>query len=108
MALSGAKSVVHEPGRDVFTFDNPPLSEVACGVGFASPSGLTTVEIGRFWNKIADEYPRSEVAPPLPHPGVPFMMTTIPSPRAIFRSKDGGRVVQVQPNWFLFNWVRLK
>jgi uncharacterized protein (TIGR04255 family) len=105
MAPSGAAS---ETGRDIVSFDNPPLSEVACGVGFANRAGLTPIEIGRFWTKIVNEYPRSEVAPPLPYPGVPFMIITIPSPRMIFRTENGSQVLQIQPNWFLFNWVRAK
>lgn len=108
MARSSAKSVVHHAGRDIFTFDNPPVSEVACGVGFTSPPQLNAAELGRYWNKIAAEYPRSEVSPPLPQPGIPFIVTTMPSPRMQFRTSDGSRVVQVQTNWFLFNWVRAK
>jgi len=108
MARSGAKSTVHKPGRDLFTFDSPPLSEVACGISFQGLPKLTVAEIGRYWaTRLLDEYPRSEVQAPLPQPGFPFLIMS-PAPRMLFRTVDGSRVVQVQSNWFLFNWVRTK
>jgi uncharacterized protein (TIGR04255 family) len=107
MVQSGAKSVVDDAAGDLVTFDRPPLSEVVCGVGFPAPSGLNSGELGRYWARISAEYPRSDEGPPIAQAGVPFMIGPL-TPRLLFRSDDGSRVVQVQSNWFLFNWVRVK
>ena len=43
-------------------YEEPPLNEVVMGVSIAPIVGLHTQHIGRFWEKIASKYPKSEQA----------------------------------------------
>jgi uncharacterized protein (TIGR04255 family) len=98
----------HSPEEHILTFDRPPVSEVVCGVGFSALEKFSVAEAGRYWARIAARYPLSEIAAPLPPPGVPFSLPAMQWPRQLFRSPDATNVVQLQNTWFLFNWVRTK
>src|SRR5262249_47509507 len=108
MALLGEQPTPNDNAvQGSVTFDRPPLSEVVFGVGYRPIAKLNSAEIGRYWAKIVDKFPRSDEVMPVPQPGVPFVVGT-PVPRLMFRAADASRVVQIQPDWFLFNSVRVK
>jgi uncharacterized protein (TIGR04255 family) len=46
-------------------FDRPPVAEVACGILFGTTVPLRAAHIGLYWQRIRDEFPRIEEAPPL-------------------------------------------
>jgi uncharacterized protein (TIGR04255 family) len=87
-------------------FKNPPVSEVACGIGFIPPPRLTGEAISRYRDKISDRYPHCETTAPLPQPDLPFMFTAAARPGMLFRTAAGNRILQIQPHSFSFNWVR--
>ena len=90
-------------------FDNPPVSEVVCGLGFQNPADYSTPHMGLFWSSIRDEFPHVQVSPPLPPPGPITLVAsdTPPPPRYILKNKGGNELIQVQDTWFFYNWVRL-
>jgi hypothetical protein len=90
--------VAHDPARDIVTFDRPPVSEVVVGAGFTNPDRLNVAEIGRYWAKVAEQYPTSELGVPLPPPGSPFPLGLVNSPRLLLRSQDGTKLIQAQEN----------
>ena len=94
----------HDPDLDIVTFDRPPVSEVVAGVGFAASPDLSIVELGRYWGVVADRFPTYELAPPIPAAGIPFPISA--APRLVLRNRTGTKIVQLQENWLLFNWVR--
>ena len=99
-------------------FNKPPVVEVACGILFANPNLIKSVDIGRFWQLIKKDFPRAEEAPPLDPlvednntMGLGFhqMMSFAhlpPMRRVWFISEDGRSLIQVQSDRFLFNWKR--
>lgn len=97
----------YDPKQDIVTFDHPPLNEVAIGIGFDPIPGFSTVEGGRFWGEVAEEYPNSEIAPPIPVSGMgTIQFSTTPTGRIILRNLNRTKILQIQDSWFFFNWVK--
>lgn len=100
---------------------NPPVVEVVLGVQFVTLPRITSSHYGVFWAKYLDanEWPEATDAGPLPEqfemfdarpawgqPQVRLMLAPPEAPRVMFRSADEERVIQIQPNRFLYNWRR--
>jgi uncharacterized protein (TIGR04255 family) len=71
--------------------------------------GWTTPLFGLYWTLIRSEYPFSLTAPPLPsiHPG-PLEFVDPNLIRCRFVDKSDNNLIQLQPNWFLRNWRKVK
>ncbi|MDP1795471.1 MAG: TIGR04255 family protein, partial [Acidimicrobiales bacterium] len=72
--------------------------------------------LGEFWHQVRDEFPIVETQPPYEMPIETLadevqaetarveLLESLPIPRLWFRSEDGTQLLQVQSNWFAFNW----
>ena len=94
-------------------FRKPPVSEVAVGVQFGTPT-LNPVHLGLFYQRVRAKFPNIQVQPPLspasetfgPAPPVPFAFPMIGalSPRLWFVSDDDTSLIQLQADRLIFNW----
>lgn len=92
---------------DLADYDRPPVIEVVYGAMFAPLPAWKLPHVGVFWQRIADEFPRCEHAPPITGRDDFVDLTTgLPIPRAWLISAADDRLVQLQPGRFLFNWRR--
>jgi uncharacterized protein (TIGR04255 family) len=92
-------------------YQNPPVMEVVCGITFDKLVGFKAPHFGVFWQRLRDEYPLCQSAPPLGFPSVPvedIKEFPLPLPRIWFISKDQSSVVQLQSNKFLCNWRKIE
>jgi uncharacterized protein (TIGR04255 family) len=89
-------------------YDRPPVTEVVYGVKFAPLNGWKLPHIGAFWQRVSDDFPRCEHAPPIGPGDADFFdpATGIPLPRVWLISNDDDRLIQLQSGRFLFNWRR--
>lgn len=97
-------------------FDSPPVIETLLGVQFQPLAGWKTPHFGLFWHRIRDEYPQSELQPPLQYQveqfGVEaalpkfleFRLRQEPPLRCWFLNQTGGRLLQLQNGHFIHNW----
>jgi uncharacterized protein (TIGR04255 family) len=91
------------------SYRKPPVSEVAVGLQF-DRLPIQMRHIGQFWTEVAELYPNTEDAPPLPEtgeaPGIELLV--IPPLRRSFLISQGGEfLLQVQDNRFYCNWRKL-
>ena len=90
-------------------YDRPPVVEVAMGVQFAELKALCVPHVGLYWETIREEFPRYEDKAPLPHwadqPEQATMLDKPPLLRTWFRSEEKDKLIQVQRDKFLYNWV---
>lgn len=100
-------------------FADPPVVETVLGVGFLEVSELTPIQIVRFWSaEMADELPDAEERPayeapveqfPTPLQGSQISMgLRFGQPPSRFWFSDGSHLVQVQPDWFAYNWRKTR
>lgn len=99
-------------------YENPPLTEVICGVTFQSLDNLTATHLGIIWSLFQSEFPRVEEVAPLASPIELIEGQTLegrmeftdipPLPRQMFVSQDERNIIQVQKDRFLFNWRKFK
>jgi hypothetical protein len=95
-------------GEPLPNYENPPVSEVACGVTFDAISGLTIPHYGLFWEKIKQNYPVAQHAPPISlSPDVVDSTTGLPLPRVWFVARDGEFLVQLQRDRLITNWRKM-
>lgn len=100
------------------SFSNPPVAETVLGVQFESIQGFTNCHLGRYWDHIGlDSWPTGADAPPAPIatenfgktkwdvPGHRINFSNKPSARMQLTASDGCRMIQLQRDKFLFNWV---
>lgn len=94
-------------------YEMPPVAEVAFGVTFAPPAGLTVAHFGKFWSELPPNFRnRCQEAPPLDVivEVVDGKQTTVagtaalPAPRLWFVSDDDTQLIQLQRNRLLCNW----
>lgn len=83
-------------------YKNPPLFEVVLGVRFELWKDWKAPHSGLFWNKIYQDFPNCQHASPVApintdESGLPF-------PRIWLINKSDDRLIQLQPDRFLFNW----
>lgn len=87
------------------TYKKPPIIELVCGVTFAPLERFKIAHSGLFWNRIMDQFPRCEHAPPLGDLNeLMEREINLPIPRLWFINHDDDRLMQLQKNRFLFNW----
>jgi uncharacterized protein (TIGR04255 family) len=97
-------------------YKNPPVSEVAFGLGFSQLVGLRASHYGLFWNQIRDEFPETDDQLPLISPEQlplqfgpfgPLNRYPLPLPRAWYVHRDRNLLIQLQNNRIWLNWRRL-
>jgi len=100
-------------------YDNPPVVEVAMGVQFTPPKGLSVAHIGSYWDTIRVIFGRCQEQPPLPHLVEDLTLPKIASrptlrfsgkpdmPRVWFLNDSGNQMVQVQRDRFVYNWRKM-
>ena len=98
------------------SFAKPPVNEVVLSVAFDRPPGLSIAHLGDFWHQhLRSDFPQIEeqapyhrpveiLGPPAPPAMNVQLMDRPPSPRLWAKSVDGTRLVQLQADWFAFNW----
>jgi len=100
-------------------FADPPVVETVLGVSFLEVSELTPIQIVRFWStEMADELPEAEERPAYEAPmerfptplqgGQVSMGLRFGQPPSRFWFSDGSHLVQVQPDWFAYNWRKTR
>ncbi len=101
-------------GPSAVSFTRPPVVEVACGVQFQHLP-LDTARVGQFWERFRTDFPQTRDMPALPHvvehvagtATAAFRVAVMPDlRRVLFVDPDGGRIVQLQSDRFMFNWHR--
>lgn len=82
-------------------FTQPPLVEVVFGIEFDAPE-FSSVHFGLYWETIRDRFPIQTDRPPLQENAV---SSSIPPLRRVwFLSEDQKRLIQIQGNYFGYNW----
>lgn len=99
-------------------YDNPPLTEVVCGVSFQSLDGFIATHFGILWGIFQPDFPKADELAPLASPieiieGQNYeakldFIDIPPLPRQMFTSQDGRNVIQIQRDRFIFNWRKLE
>ncbi|MBW4444356.1 MAG: TIGR04255 family protein [Plectolyngbya sp. WJT66-NPBG17] len=100
------------------SFENPPVTEVACSVLFRSIEELATAHVGLLWQAFQPEYPYVEDTVPLASKVEFFENKPIeaklqitgvpPMPRVWFITESGNRVIQIQRERFIHNWRKIQ
>ncbi|NEP14223.1 MAG: TIGR04255 family protein [Symploca sp. SIO2C1] len=96
------------------SYEQPPLTEVACSVLFNSIEGLLSPYLGLLWQRFQPEYPFCDDAAPI-DPRIEVFgeqviepmveLTNIPQlPRVWLINNDGTRIIQIQRDRFVHNW----
>lgn len=102
---------------DLPEYKSPPLIEVVCGVQFEPLTAFSTVHFGEFWQRIKQDYPRTEDREPLPEmfegrsglePAEPAAYQMPPLRRMFYIEASDVFLLQVQPSRFLANWRKEK
>jgi uncharacterized protein (TIGR04255 family) len=84
-------------------FANPPLIEVVFGIKFKAPN-FSSVHLGLYWETIRDRFPFQTDSPPneesISYSSMP------PLRRVWFESADRKKIIQIQENYFCYNWTK--
>src|SRR5688572_27869760 len=100
----------HDNSRNMgkTTFERPPLVEVSFGVMFAPLTAMRTAHFGAFWSRVREEFDQTDDKPAVMTDVQEASVTQVgdwfPLPRVWYVQKDGGAILQLQPNRFYFNW----
>jgi uncharacterized protein (TIGR04255 family) len=97
-------------------FEAPPVNEVVFGLLTQPINGFSVAHFGRFWDRVKDEYPNCQEAPPI----LPLVETfgdraatvnvdfsDVPIPRVWLLSEAGDNLIQLQRDRFHHNWRRV-
>lgn len=105
--------------RTLPDFEDPPVVETVLGVEFAALQGWSIPHFGLLWHQFKSEYPHFEVQQPLPK-DIDFevglelrpanspriSVSAIPSFRCWFFDESRTKLIQVQNDRFLHNWIK--
>lgn len=89
---------------NLLDYENPPLSEVVCGVRFKTLESFLVPHYGNFWDKVKNEFPLCEHAQPLYSDTSKLPNIETSAPRVWLINKPGDMLIQLQNDRFLFNW----
>ncbi|MFM2061525.1 MAG: hypothetical protein RLZZ507_1195 [Cyanobacteriota bacterium] len=84
------------------SFTQPPLIEIVFSVEFVAP-GFSSIHFGLYWESIRSYFPLQQDSEPIileEHEN-----TTTPLRRVGFISNDRRKIIQLQENLFIFNWI---
>jgi uncharacterized protein (TIGR04255 family) len=91
-------------------YDAPPVDEIVLGVSFPSLERWQAPYFGLYWTLIRNEYPNCETQqalPPVVNPS-PFDLMDPNFVRCWFLDDSRNNLIQVQPNWFIRNWRKVR
>ena len=103
--------------NDLPEYEQPPVTEVVCGVLFKSLRRLLAPHLGLLWERFREEYPSCKHMAPLAPvvegygnaPAVQMELSDIPlMPRTWFVHRLDNGIIQVQQDRFLHNWRRVR
>ena len=96
-------------------YERPPVVETVLGVSFREVPELDTIRLGRLWERhLSRDFPDFDEAPPYEAPVERFAPETVteapalslrvgvPPRRVLFSA--GSDLLQIQRDWFAFNW----
>lgn len=96
-------------------YENPPVTEVVCGILFNPIQSLLTPHFGLLWEKFKPDYPQCQEVSPLaptiekfdepPTLGIQWSDTP-PLPRVWFLDTSGNAIIQIQRDRFHHNWKK--
>jgi uncharacterized protein (TIGR04255 family) len=104
--------------KDLPEYEDPPVTEVVCGVQFKPLENFRMPHFGLFWKQIEKQYPAfQETAPLLPtveryglsenqEPQLQFAFNDLPLPRIWFLDSKGTGLLQLQRDRLLHNWKK--
>jgi uncharacterized protein (TIGR04255 family) len=108
--------VTEQRGRTLPDYDTPPAVETIIGVRFAPLKDWKAAHFGLFWDRIRDEYPRSETHAALGAVDAPLILKfpeQFPSEfevpiRCWFINRKETTLIQVQRDRVMHNWRKLE
>lgn len=91
-------------------YQNPPINEIVCGIRFDTIKPLQSGHLGLLWQKFMPDFPNTEDNNLIglvsgEEFGEP---NQFPLPRVWFIHRDENELIQVQRNWFLHNWRKIR
>lgn len=99
------------------SYEQPPVTEVACSVLFPSLEGLLSPHIGLLWQKFQPEYPFCDDVVPIASRVEIFddqnvepqltLSNIPPLPRVWFINQDETKIIQIQRDRFIHNWRKI-
>jgi uncharacterized protein (TIGR04255 family) len=103
--------------RTLPDYDDPPVIETVLGVQFAPLPGWGVPHYGLFWNEIRSEYPYFRIQDAVPEdPGFSVGLQSTPTARIEFSTggplrcwffdESRTKLVQVQSDRFMHNWIK--
>ena len=102
--------------KELPSYRRPPVIEVVCGAQFGELASFSSVHYGKFWSRVAAEYPRTEEREPLAEIFEGAHVTQVkdevvtlsipPLRRVFYVSEDENYLLQVQSTRFHANWRR--
>ena len=106
-------------GRPLPEFDDPPIFETVLGVQFAPLNKFSILQFGLYWELIRNEYPNSDIKPPLSPIEEEFekaqtqasfgiQLVSSPEVRCWFIDSSETRVIQIQNDRFVHNWRKVR
>lgn len=97
-------------------FRNPPIFEQVISFAFDRIDDFEAVDFGQFYEQIKEEFPVSTMVERhnvtseiFEGQDVRMSMELTPNislPRVLFKRADGGETIQLQDDFFAFNWVK--
>jgi len=103
--------------HDLPEYDNPPVTEVVCGILFKPLEQFLIPYIGLLWNEFREDYPICREEPPLfpiiekpggTQPSEQQINAIMTQPRIWFIQNDQTGLIQIQRDRFLYNWRKTK
>lgn len=98
--------IMKTAGQSTIQYENPPIDEIVCGIRFESIERLRSGHYGILWQKFRDKFPIIEdhcrIGPVSSKDLENPKKTQLPRVWFIHRSEN--ELIQVQRNWFLYNW----
>ncbi len=91
------------------SYQNPPISEVVCGVRFEPSDKIYIPHIGLLWNEFRTKYPNIQHAPPIASTKGEVLLDPVvgvPLPRVWFINQSDDQLIQFQIDRLYFNWRR--
>lgn len=90
--------------KSLVDFDDPPVNQVVCGVGFSKLERLSPAYIGLWWAENRKDFPKTRTEPPIMGHSEKDEYPTLG--RTILVSQDGTQLIQLQPTRFYYNWLK--
>jgi len=104
-------------GGQLPDYENPPVTEVVCGILFKTLDGFRIPHFGLFWERCKADYPSCQEVAPL----IPLIerfgeesteeiqaFNDLPLPRVWFLNNQDTGIIQLQRDRFLHNWKKSK